>query len=119
MTKEEKLLPELLQKHESMTRELITSTEFIRSEIVRLNQELGDIEESEKYCILKNLEVQIKSMVLSEMKTARTAVCMFVYNKGRATWDTKKLKEYAKKHPAVKQFQKTGKPSVSIKKVSK
>ena len=119
MTKEEKLLPELLKKHDVLTVELITATTFIRGEIERLQQELRDITSSEKYSELKTLESDIKQLVLKEMKTAQSACFQFIYKKGASRWDGKKLMEFSSTHPGILEYKKTGKPSVSVKKVSK
>ncbi len=44
---------------------------------------------------------------------------MAIWNKGRASWDGKKLEGYAMDHPEILQAQKVGEPTVTFRKATK
>jgi len=119
MTNDQRKLPELLKQHDALTIEYQKATEFTRATIERCQQELKDILESEELAEMGDLEKEIKALVLTEGVTASSSFFMFIFKKGSTRWDGKKLLEFSTTHPGILKFQKTGKPSVSVKKVSK
>jgi hypothetical protein len=65
---------------------------------------------------IATLEEEIKTDVLAHGESVRGERFQAVWSKGRMTWDSKGLTSYAESHPEVLEFQKTGEPSVSIRK---
>ena len=63
------------------------------------------------------LEDKLKEYVLQVGETLKGKEHMFVFSKGRVSWDTKSLEGYVKAHPELLVFRSEGKPSVSIRKV--
>jgi len=63
---------------------------------------------------ISNLQADIKQMVIDHGATVKGSFLMAVRNKGRTTWDTKKLAGYALAHPEINELKKVGKPTVSI-----
>lgn len=62
------------------------------------------------------LDAEVRDEVLKAKATVHSASgeYMAVFRNGSTTWDTKGLQGYAKAHPEVLDFEKTGKPSVAI-----
>ena len=60
------------------------------------------------------LEEEIKQDVLHEGATVRGTFLRAVWNKGRVTWDTKGMDNYAQLHPEILRYRKQGQPYVSI-----
>jgi hypothetical protein len=69
--------------------------------------------ESAQYGITALTE-EIKTLVIETGATARGDHLMAVWNKGRVTYDVKRLEGYAAAHPEILAFRKEGDPSVSI-----
>lgn len=65
------------------------------------------------------IEGALKEYVLQVGETLKGEGHMFVYSKGRISWDTKSLEGYAKAHPELLVFREEGKPSCSVRKVGK
>ena len=63
---------------------------------------------------ISELESAIKEMVIEHGMTVKGEFIMAVRNKGRETWDSKKLSGYAAAHPEIEQFKKVGNPTVSF-----
>lgn len=63
------------------------------------------------------LEAMIKAEVLKIQATVKSERFMFVYNKGKKTWDGKRLEGYASAHPEILQMQNVGEPTVSVRKL--
>ncbi len=63
------------------------------------------------------LEAEIKADVLKNGETIRGTFLRAVWNRGRVSWDTKSMDEYALYHPEVIRFRKQGQPYVSITRV--
>lgn len=59
-------------------------------------------------------EGRLKEYVSVTQETLKGEYHMFVWSKGRTSWDTKSLEGYAKAHPELLVFKSEGKPSVSI-----
>jgi len=66
---------------------------------------------------IADLEYEIKSDVLTEGKSVKSAHLHAVYTNGRVSWDAKGLDGYATAHPEIEKFKKVGDPSVSIREV--
>lgn len=65
----------------------------------------------------EGLKIEIQTAVLALEQTARGNRYMAVWNKGRETWDGKKLDGYAMDHPEILQAKKIGEPTVTFRKV--
>ncbi len=91
------LTPEIKKRLEEIDAEFATKSEAVD----------GNIE---------TLEAEIKADVLAHGESVKGERFQAVWSKGRQTWDSKGLTSYAEAHPEVLEFQKTGDPSVSIRK---
>ena len=60
------------------------------------------------------LEAEIKADVLAHGESVKGESVQAVWSKGRVTWDSKGLTAYSEGHPEILEFQKTGEPSVSL-----
>ena len=60
---------------------------------------------------------EIKADVLAGGETVKGTRYMAVWNKGRESWDGKKLNGFAMAHPEILQAQKIGEPTISIRQV--
>ena len=60
------------------------------------------------------LETEIKAEVLEAGASVRGGGLMAVYTRGRTSWDTAALNDYAEAHPEVQDFRRQGAPSVSL-----
>lgn len=90
-------------------------------------QEIKDQIEDVKFEIMPDIELlnveilayetKLREYVLAVGKTLANQHHMFMWSKGRVSWDTKSLEGYAKAHPELLVFRKTGQPSVSVRKV--
>lgn len=60
------------------------------------------------------LEAEIKADVLAHGESVKGESVQAVWSKGRVTWDSKGLTAYSEGHPEILGFQKTGEPSVSL-----
>ena len=65
------------------------------------------------------LEAEIKNDVLLCGQTVSSDFYQAVYVKGRVSWDTEGINEYAVVHPDVLQYRKEGQPSVTIRTAGK
>jgi len=99
-----------LQKQEAIDKVL---TPEIKAELEAIDAEFGDKSEGAKENIAA-LEAEIKDAVVNQGATVKGEFLMAVYNKARASWDTKGLDGFAVAHPEIRAFQSFGKPSVTI-----
>jgi hypothetical protein len=60
------------------------------------------------------LEQEIKQDVLLNGASVRGSFLRAVWNRGRVTWNTKGMDEYAQVHPEILRYRKQGQPYVSI-----
>ena len=90
-----------------------------------IKQQLADIEEetapefeaiSEKQ---KAVTAEIKAGVLENGATVKGTAYQAVWSKGRVKWNDTGLMQYLSVHPEIAYLRTVGKPSVSIRKVSK
>ena len=88
-------------------------TPEIRAEVADIEAEFSNKAEAANLNIAA-LTIAIKQMVLEYGGTVKGEFFMAVRNKGRVTWDTKKLAGYAAAHPEIEAFKKTGNPTVTI-----
>jgi hypothetical protein len=63
---------------------------------------------------MAGVETLVRQQVLAEGETAKGSRLIAVFNKGRTSWDTKRLDGYAVAHPEIGAFRSEGAPSVSI-----
>jgi hypothetical protein len=63
------------------------------------------------------LEDEIRQEALRQRTSVKGSFLRVVWHKGRISWDTKSLDEYARSHPEVTAFRKQGEPYVSIVKI--
>jgi hypothetical protein len=66
---------------------------------------------------IAGLEAEIKQDVLANEASVRGTFLRAVWNKGRVTWDTKRMDDYALYHPEILRYRKQGQPFVSIARV--
>jgi len=66
----------------------------------------------------KEVRGMIKDLVLQTGESVAGESYQAVFSEGRTSWDNKALDGYCIDHPELKQFQKTGNPSVSIRRVN-
>jgi hypothetical protein len=92
-----------------------------RAEILRKVQSELDAIEAEFQPVLEGaelnasaLEAEIKNDVLLRGESLRGGAYRAVYMKGRVSWDSQGINEYARDHPEVLQFRKEGQPSVTL-----
>ncbi len=62
------------------------------------------------------LEAEIKNDVLLRGESLRGSAYQAIYMKGRVSWDSTGINDYAHTHPEVLKFRKEGQPSVSLRK---
>lgn len=65
---------------------------------------------------IKELTALVKASVIDHGATVKGEFLMAVRNKGRVSWNTKKLDGFAVAYPALLELRKEGKPSVTIRK---
>jgi hypothetical protein len=63
------------------------------------------------------LEAEIRQEVLQHGSSVKGEFLRVSWHKGRVSWDTRSLDDYARQHPEVTAFRKQGEPYVSIQKV--
>ena len=63
---------------------------------------------------IEALQGEIKAAVAEAGQSVRHGNIQVVYSRGRTTWDSHGLTQYAEEHPEVNDFRREGKPSVSI-----
>lgn len=64
------------------------------------------------------LESEIREFVVKHEESIKGSDLHAVFAKGKTSWDGAKLDGFAAAFPAILEFKKTGKPSVSIRKCS-
>lgn len=94
-----------------LTPEIKTRMEEIEAEFSGRLQSVNDN--------IAALEEEIKKDVLKHGTSIRGTFLRAVWNKGRVTWDTKRMESYASTHPEILKFRKQGVPFVSFYKVDK
>ena len=62
------------------------------------------------------LEAEIKNDVLLRGESLRGSAYQAIYAKGRVSWDSAGINEYARAHPEVLKYRREGQPSVSLRK---
>jgi uncharacterized protein YhaN len=62
------------------------------------------------------LEAEIRNDVLLRGESLRGSAYQAIYMKGRVSWDSAGINDYAHSHPEVLQFRREGPPSVSLRK---
>ena len=63
------------------------------------------------------LEDEIRQEALRQRVSVKGSFLRVLWHKGRVSWDTKSLDNYARSHPEVTAFRKQGEPYVSITKI--
>jgi len=87
----------------------------LKDQLAEIDEEFAGRAESAEERI-KELTMLIKSSVKEYGATVKGDHLMAVRNKGRVTWNTKKLDGFAVAYPALLELRKEGKPSVTIRK---
>ena len=64
------------------------------------------------------LEEQVKNEVLQKKESTSGVFLQAIFNRGRVSWDSKKLDGFSVLHPEILNFRKAGKPFVSIRKTN-
>ena len=82
-------------------------------EVTALVQQL-DADVAEHTARRDRAEAEVRAEVLRQGKSAGEGPVRAIYYRGRVTWDSKGLAQYAEAHPEVEQFRKVGAPSVAI-----
>jgi uncharacterized protein YifE (UPF0438 family) len=60
------------------------------------------------------LEKEVRARVVQLGRSVRAGDVQAVFYRGRVTWDSRGLEQYAQYHPEVRQFRKVGAPGVSL-----
>lgn len=89
------LTPEIKKRLDDIDAEMAAKAEAVESNIA-------------------SLEAEIKGDVLAHGESVKGEGVQAVWSKGRMTWDSKGLASYSETHPEILEFQKTGEPSVSL-----
>ena len=63
---------------------------------------------------IEDLKSELKSEFLSRKVSLSSDLLIAKYRKGAVRWDSTGLKAYAKTHPELEEFQKTGEPTVAF-----
>ena len=66
---------------------------------------------------IADLEEEIRQEALLQRDSVKGSFLRVIWHKGRVSWDTKSLDEYARSHPEVSAYRKQGEPYVSIVKI--
>lgn len=102
-----------IHKQDAINRVL---TPEIKAELAAIDAEFGEqvkaINET-----LAIIEAEVKAGVVALGSTVKSGRYMAMYNKGRVTWDTKKMEGFAIAHPELAALRKEGEPFVTIKRV--
>jgi len=103
-----------LQKQELIDQVL---TPEIKARLEEIEAEFGGRTEAVEANIAA-LETEIRQEVLQHGSSVKGAFLRVNWHKGRVTWDTNSLDDYARQHPEIIAYRKQGEPYVSIQKVS-
>lgn len=113
-----KRLQEFYTQREALEAEKQTLVDQVLTPEIRKRLEDIDAEFASKAeavdANLAALEAEIKAEVLAHGESVKGQGIQAVWSKGRMTWDSKGLSTFAESHPEILEFQKTGEPSVSI-----
>lgn len=63
---------------------------------------------------IEKLTEEIKEDVTKHGASVRGTFLLAIWNKGRISWDTKRLDDYARYHPEILGYRKQGEPYISI-----
>ncbi len=63
---------------------------------------------------VESLEAEIRSDVLECGATVKGRRFQAVFVRGRVTWDTPGLDQYAREHPDIERYRRQGEPSVAL-----
>ena len=63
---------------------------------------------------IESLKVELKTEFLTRKEGLSSDLLIVKYRKGAVRWDTDLLKIYAKTHPEMEVFRKTGEPTVAF-----
>jgi hypothetical protein len=92
-----------------------------KTEIVTTNIEALEADFSGKTEVvtanIEAIEAEVKQAVIERGASVKGTFFHAVFRKGRVSWDTKSLDEYATTHRELLSFRKEGEPSVSLRKV--
>lgn len=66
---------------------------------------------------IEALEEEIRQEAIRQQASVKGTFLRVIWHKGRISWDTKSLDNYARSHPEVVAFRKQGEPYVSIVKI--
>ena len=101
-----------LKKQDAMNNVI---TDEIKQQLKDIEAEFApDFEQVDNY--IKDLEAQVKEMGVQYGGSVDSEFMKAVFNKGRSSWDSKKLEGMALVYPAILECQKTGSPYISLKK---
>lgn len=87
--------------------------EQVRSLLETLDAEFADRLQASREEVSR-LEAEARASVLAYGASFRHAGVHAVYSRPRVTWDSRGLARYVETHPAVAEFRRVGKPSVSL-----
>src|SRR5262249_47051942 len=87
--------------------------DMVRAQLEEVGRKYAaDLQEADAE--VRELEDAVKEAVLALGRSARLGEIHAVYYRGRVTWDSTGLDDYANAHPEVRQFRKVGNPSISL-----
>ena len=87
----------------------------IKQAVEDVNAEFADKETAVR-ANMAELESQVKTAVINEGATVKGGVLQAVFNKGRVSWDSRKLEGLMIAFPKLEEARKQGDPYVAIKK---
>lgn len=102
-----------IHKQDAINRVL---TPEIKAELAAIDAEFGEQVEAINET-LAIIEAEVKAGVVALGSTVKSGRFMAMYNRGRVTWDTKKMEGFAIAHPELAALRKEGEPFVTIKRV--
>lgn len=87
--------------------------EQIRTQLEAVDAEFGEmLREADEEVV--RLEGEVKEAVREGGRSVKQEGIHVIYNRGRSTWDNRRLSSYAETHPEVLEFRRIGNPIVSI-----
>lgn len=92
-----------------LTPEIKAKLDDIRAEFEPMLQSLDEK--------IVGLADQIEAETLAKGDTVKGSLAMAVFNKGRVSWDSKKLEGFLKAHPELEDCRTQGKPYITLRAV--
>ncbi len=98
------------QDYEARRAEILMA---VQAELEALEVEYQPLFESVEARV-KTLDSEIRADMLQYGASVKGAHLHAIFSRGRVSWDTEQLDQYALKHPEIVQFRKQGEPIISL-----